>query len=83
MSFSQTTKTDFEESHDYSKFSDKLVRANILPLLVKSINSLSFYIHISVIFIFLSNVYVTNQLMLKCRTPTPLVLNAYPDVTTP
>ena len=24
-----------------------------------------------------------NQLTLKCTTPTPLVLNAFPDVTTP
>ena len=27
--------------------------------------------------------YQYNQLTLKCTTPTPLVLNASPDVTTP
>ena len=28
-------------------------------------------------------IYNINQLMLKCTTPTPIVLNASPDVTTP
>ena len=26
---------------------------------------------------------INNQLTLKCTTPTPIVLNASPDVTTP
>ena len=30
-----------------------------------------------------NGIYKSNELTLKCTTPTPLVLNASPDVTTP